>query len=181
MSIGIASRYALVLLALTLPAQAGGVKRGAMSDSEIPKLACRMEAAPASSVGQPHLLRFSLRNDSKRPVWVLRWYTPLEGLRGRVLRVTRDGAEVPYRGLMMKRLNPVREDYVRIAPRDSATAEVDLAKSYDLTVPGAYEVAFESLVHDFAWDAAKLPAPAERHRDCPVVAPPPVKFERRAS
>jgi hypothetical protein len=78
------------------------------------------------------LLRFTIRNDSPGPVWLLKWLTPLEGLNGDILSVTCDGQHLPYRGPMVKRGNPQPQDYVRLAPSAEATATVDLAIGYDL-------------------------------------------------
>ena len=151
-----------------------------MPTGELPKLRFEMEATPATGVGQPLLLRFRLINESSRRVCVLRWYTPLEGLRGRILRVTREGAEIPYRGMMVKRGRPAREDYACLAPGDTASHEMDLAGSYDLSVAGRYEARFVGRIHDFSWDESKVPRAAHDHRSCPVDAlPAPLTFERR--
>ena len=47
---------------------------------------------------------------------MLTWYTPLEGMAGEILQVTRDGAKLPYQGILAKRGDPTREEYVTIEP-----------------------------------------------------------------
>jgi hypothetical protein len=39
--------------------------------------------------------------------YVLKWFTPLEGIGGDIFRVERDGAELPYHGKLVKRGPPV--------------------------------------------------------------------------
>jgi hypothetical protein len=110
------------------------------------------------------LVRFTLRNRSARPVSVLTWQTPLEGLLGDVFRVRKDGGEpLPYRGPMVKRGDPDADDYVRLAPGAEATEEVDVALAYDLTSPGRYAISFRGLLMDIA-PPSSAPRPRGRHR-----------------
>jgi peptidyl-Lys metalloendopeptidase len=129
----------------------------------------RLETRAVFTVGAPVSILFTLENLSDRPIRVLTWYTPLEGLRGEIFRVTRDGKSVDYRGKMVKRGNPTSADYVRVAPRSSVSAEVDLSTGYDLTVPGAYRVEFVGHLHDVAFDAGtETPASREPHALDPI-------------
>ena len=168
--------FVLVLLSL-----AGVLKHSSVSNGgDPPKLQYRFEAAPATSVGQPLSLRFTLLNRTPLPVCVLRWYTPLEGLRGKILRVTLNGKELPYRGMMVKRGEPGREDYVCIPARGSVSKDFDLAESYDLSAPGRYGIAFVGQVRDYAWDEALIPRASRDHRPCKVDSlKKPLEFERK--
>jgi len=167
--------FALALLVLAGLLRPGGVPAG-----ERPKLRCEWEAVSAAGVGQPPLARFRLVNVSERRVCVLRWYTPLEGLRGKILKVSRDGVELSYGGVMAKRGSPTREDYLCLAPGDSVSNDVDLSRSYDLTAPGRYEVRFVGRIHDFEWDESRIPRAADSHRRCEVDSVQvPLAFERR--
>ena len=66
---------------------------------------------------EPVNLRFELRNQSDRPLYVLIWYTPLEGVAGEIFQVTRNGEELQYQGVLAKRGDPSREEYITIEPR----------------------------------------------------------------
>jgi hypothetical protein len=77
-------------------------------------------------VGKPIILGFALENLTDEDFWVLIWYTPLEGLEGKIFRVTCSGKEVLYEGPMVKRSDPVRDDYLHLGPKGSASAKVDL-------------------------------------------------------
>jgi hypothetical protein len=168
--------FVLVLLSL-----AGVLKHSSvLNGGDPPKLQYRFEAAPATGVGQPLSLRFTLYNRTPLPVCVLRWYTPLEGLRGNILRVTLNGKELPYRGMMVKRENPTREDYACIPARGSVSKEFNLGESYDLSAPGRYRVAFVDQVRDYAWDEALIPRAGRDHRACKVDSlRKPFEFERK--
>lgn len=137
-------------------------------------LASSLVADATYVVGKPVDLRFALVNRTDHGVYVLTWNTPLEGLRNQFFTVKRDGVELPYRGIMVKRAAPTTADYVAIAAGGEATARVDLAKVYDLAVPGHYTVAFEGRIHDCAPADAELPS---RHRTVVVAPSAPVAFD----
>lgn len=112
------------------------------SASRPSELACRLEAEPGAVAGGPVKVRFTLTNRGARPVRVLEWHTPLEGFWSDLFEVSLGGTKLAYEGPLMKRGDPVRDDYVEIAPGKSVSAVVDLAGPYDLRRPGAYRVAF---------------------------------------
>lgn len=114
--------------------------------------------------GSPVTIGFTLENRSSEPLWVLKWSTPLEGIWGAIFEVTRDGKEIPYQGPLSKRGDPSREDYVRIAPGESASAELDLAQAWDFSAPGTYRVEFVGHLHDVAPEGETLPRPRDAHR-----------------
>ncbi len=144
--------------------EAGDMHPGETEDrAQAPELSCRLALVGPAVAGEPILLRFELTNSSDRTVHVLKWYTPLEGLRGNLFRVTRDGKELDYRGPMVKRGQPQLGDYAAIPSGESVSAEVDLARAYDLSAPGEYQLAFRSRLRDFTWDEKELPKPVDTH------------------
>lgn len=130
------------------------------SSTAQPKLSCRLEAqAPAS-------LRFELANGSEAPLRVLKWNTPLEGWKGTVLRVSRNGEELRYQGPMLKRGDPGNEDYVEIPAGGRVDATVDLAEVYDVSRPGTYKVEVDGDLIDVTTEA--VPRPRDRHKGLPL-------------
>jgi hypothetical protein len=115
-------------------------------------------------VGEPVSLRFELRNATDRPLYALKWYTPLEGIAGKIFRVTRDGTEVPYRGPLAKRGDPLNDEYVAIEPGQVASGEIDLSAGYDLSAPGSYEATFTAGLQDVVDDGSLVPRPRDAHR-----------------
>lgn len=90
------------------------------------------------------LLKFELENSSTAPLYVLKWYTPLEGIAGEIFKVTNDGLRIPYQGILASRTPPTIDSYVFLEPGESVSQVVDLATSYDFSKPGKYTVEFIS-------------------------------------
>ena len=143
----------------------------ALAEEEMPirttpmlSLDCTLKMGETYPVGEPVNLLFALHNPTDRPLYVLTWYTPLEGMVGEILRVTRDGVKLPYQGVLAKRGDPTRDEYVVIEPGETASAEVDLRAGYDLSTPGSYRVQFTTGLQDVADDGSLLPRKRDDHR-----------------
>ncbi len=89
-------------------------------------------------------LEFTLINRSETGLYVLKWYTPLEGFGGEIFRIERDGQPIPYEGPLAMRGDPTPDDYVFLDAGASVSAAVDLAAAYDFSQPGEYTIAFIS-------------------------------------
>jgi len=89
-------------------------------------------------------LKFTLQNRSDEALYFLKWYTPLEGISGKIFRVKRDGQLLPYEGILAMRADPLPESYIHLEPGESVSAEVDLSNAYDFSQPGKYTIAFLS-------------------------------------
>jgi hypothetical protein len=89
-------------------------------------------------------IQFTLTNDSEVELYVLKWYTPLEGIGGEIFRVERDGQAVPYTGILAMRGDPTPQGYQLLEAGQSASAEVDLASSFDFSQPGEYTIEYLS-------------------------------------
>jgi hypothetical protein len=107
-------------------------------------LSATLEVPSPLSSGETVRLRFTLTNHSPEKLYVLTWYTPLEGILGEIFRVKRDGQVLPYEGPLVMRGDPLPENYVQLEPGASASAEVDLATAYDFSQAGEYTIAFLS-------------------------------------
>jgi hypothetical protein len=127
-------------------------------------LECRMEAVHPLVAGGPVALRFRLVNRTDAPLWVLRWNTPVEGWRGTIFSVSFQGTDLPYKGPMLKRGDPGRQEYVEITPQDSLNVSLDLAEAYDVKRPGRYEVKVIGRLLDVAKNAAEVPRPRDRQQ-----------------
>ncbi len=161
-------RSLLTLFALTLSAAPLTSCMRPVDPPAAPGLECRLEAERPLTAGGPVPVRFTVSNPGERPVYLLRWNTPLEGWVGTIFSVTAGGTEVPYSGPMVKRGDPSREDYVEIAPGGSVSATVDFAEVYELKEPGTYRVEAIHGVFDLTADAASLPRPLDRHEPAPL-------------
>ena len=129
-----------------------------------PSLDCTLEMDETYAVGEPVHLRFELHNHTDRPLYVLIWYTPLEGIAGDIFQVTRSGEKLLYQGVLAKRGDPTRGEYIVIEPGETASAEVDLRAGYDLSTPGSYQVQFTTRLQDVTDDGSLLPRKRDDHR-----------------
>lgn len=159
--------WTLALLTVLACAAPGG-QVGRSPRDAAPGLKFALEARDTYAAGTAVVVRFSLASTSPEPLWILEAYTPLEGLRGDIFRLTRDGQVVPYNGPMVKRGDPLREDYSRLEAGGSLKAEVDLAKGYDLGPPGTYRAELVGRIHDVARDGEEIPRSRDRFRGVDV-------------
>jgi len=121
-----------------------------------------LQAQRSYNQGEPIVITFSIRNLSSHDIWILNWYTPLEGIKGKIFDIKCDGAEIPYEGRLVKRGNPEKDDYVLIDPGASAQAQVDLSQAYSLPACNECVVKFKGRIHDFALDEKQIPRPANQ-------------------
>ena len=96
----------------------------------------------AFGAGESALVSVTVRNDSKIPAKVLKWFTPFEDVEEPLFSITRDGKSVPYIGAHYKRPAATAADYVTLAPGEAFTRTVDLGGYYDLSASGRYEIQF---------------------------------------
>lgn len=71
--------------------------------------------------------------------------------------VARDGAEVEYRGQMLKRSAPRKKEYLVLKPGEGRQARIDLADAWDVEASGNYTVEYSA--HLFAVIAGSASAP----------------------
>jgi peptidyl-Lys metalloendopeptidase len=114
-------------------------------------------------LGEPILIDFTLQNLSDHNLWVLSWYTPLEGLKGRIFEVTCDGKPIPYEGIMAKRGNPLREDYICIPSKGSVSVTTDLSKDYRIPQCNECKVKFRGRIYDFSNREDTIPKQSTQH------------------
>lgn len=104
-------------------------------------LSCTIEAPQTAPLAGPVMLRFVLRNVGDGPLRVLAWGTPWEGRwTAPFVRVSRDGADLPYDGPMVKRMAPAPRDYFVLRPGDRREARLDLGDAFLLDRSGLYRV-----------------------------------------
>ena len=134
-------------------------------------LDCALSAPATVKAGEPVEVVFRLSNPTSKPLHVLDWHTPLEGLLNDIFQVTRDGAEQPYQGPMMKRAAPQADDYVTLAPGASVEGRVDVSLGYEMRQPGRYTIAFRGRLMDVATRREDAPHPQGEFRETQVRCP----------
>ena len=81
-------------------------------------------------------------NNSKREVKILRWLTPVDGVKDDLFSVEVNGKSVEYIGADYKRPAPTAKDYLTLAGGESISFNVDLEGYYDLSQTGYYKVGY---------------------------------------
>ena len=107
---------------------------------------------------EPITLRFQLTNQTDHDIYVLKWFTPLEGLNSDCLVVKRNGkTKVRYDGPMVKRGKPNNEDFLFVPAGKTIEAEFDLSESYAVSRPARYQVELNvaELAHQLAKPSSK--------------------------
>ena len=108
------------------------------------RLAAALSVPETVPLCDPIEIEFRVTNQSDQAVYLLNWYTPLEGIFGNIFQVTFEGQELPYLGPQVMRAAPLAEQYILLEPGGSATAVVDLSTTYDFYNAGHYSIAFKS-------------------------------------
>ncbi len=129
-----------------------------------PVLKFQLNANSSYVVGKSVMIRFILYNLSDDNIWILTWYTPLEGLKGKIFLITCDGKEIFYEGRMVKRGDPTRDDYVHIVPKGSVSAEVDLSSAYTIPICNECRVEFRGRIYGILRSEDNIPQKRDEHR-----------------
>ena len=87
---------------------------------------------------------FHLTNIGDRTYSVLTWNTPLDELAPKGLDVTRDGKQLEYDGILLKREAPGRRAFLAIAAGETVSSKIHLSPGYDTAKPGTYTVAVDT-------------------------------------
>lgn len=121
------------------------------------RIQCELSMAGSLQGGQPAQLVFTLTNAGDAVVQVLNWQTPFEGIASPMFTIERDGAEVDYRGRMLKRGAPRKEDYLVLQPGERRQATIDLADAWDVEPVGNYKVEYSAHLFDVIAGPANAP------------------------
>ena len=107
-------------------------------------LEAELSAPESVPVCDPIELEFRVTNHSDQAIYLLNWYTPLEGVLGNIFQVSYEGQQLSYLGPLVMRAAPLAEQYILLEPGGSATAVVDVSTAYDFSAVGNYVIAFKS-------------------------------------
>lgn len=88
------------------------------------------------------LVTVTLANTGTQPERLLKWRTPFVAPEAALFDISRDGQPVRYLGRKVKRAAPGEADYIELAPGESRSARVELSRTYDMAITGAYSVRY---------------------------------------
>ncbi|GGN65976.1 M35 family metallopeptidase [Nocardia rhizosphaerihabitans] len=109
---------------------------------------CSLQGRTSYRLGEPIVLTFAIRNAANHTYALLTWNTPLAGDPLNFLVLTRDGITVRYDGRHVQRGNPADSDYLALAPGQSRTADIDIARLYRIEEPGHYRATLATVLSD---------------------------------
>ena len=87
-------------------------------------------------------MTFTMRNEGKQAVSVLKWQTPFYGIDHDLFDVNVGGMESEYNGRYIKRGAPTADDWMVLQPGESKSIDVDLSEAYDFSRTGQYEMKY---------------------------------------
>jgi hypothetical protein len=107
-------------------------------------LFAKMQIKPTIKIGDAVELKFTVYNDAETARQFCKCHTPFEPLMSKYLDVKdASGQEMLYKGAMAKRIMPPPpSSYMKVNPKDSLTATIDLLKAYDISKPSKYTVIY---------------------------------------
>ena len=97
---------------------------------------------------EPVTLYFELTNVSENDFYILKWSTPLEGFRNNFLRVFHNNKTLRYKGILVKRGNPILKNYVFVPAGGSVKASLVLNEAYDFSQTGVYVLKLVTFIMD---------------------------------
>jgi len=107
-------------------------------------------------------LQVSISNPDKREIKILRWFTPIDGIRGNLFSVTLNDSPVEYLGAVYKRAAPTESDYLILKPGETIVNTVNLADYYDLSKSGNYQITYRAESYNLFTETAVFQQKAER-------------------
>jgi peptidyl-Lys metalloendopeptidase len=90
------------------------------------------------------IVKVTVTNTSPTPQSLLKWQMPFGDIEAPLFEVTRDGNQVRYLGIKVKRAAPASTDYIVLQPGASRSARVELSALYEMSVTGAYTVRYRA-------------------------------------
>ena len=108
---------------------------------------------------------FEFTNNANEDLYMLKRETPLEGLFAPFITVSVDDGPVPYKGPLVLRMPPTKDEFVLLRAGESISATVEITDIFDFETDGLYTVQYskplqyvlslatgevkESIVHQF--------------------------------
>jgi hypothetical protein len=130
----------------------------------------RIDMRPTYRRGEPVTMTYSLSNEGSDGWALLNWNTPLEGEVFAFAEVRHGDQLIPYDGRLVTRADPGPESYLRLAPSETITEQLDLSASFAFEDLGEYTVTTMVRFHDaYIYEAGADLVGRPRHEHEPLV------------
>ena len=138
-------------------------------------ISAQLTCLDSYQVGERVKCQFSVTNVQNSDYNLLKWNTPLEGMKSACLSVTREGRPVKYDGMVIRRGQATAQNYIVLKAGSTVSTMVDLSLAYAMNATGNYTVQLQ-------WNLQYCPTseslPCSQHdtsmremRDLPFVLP----------
>ena len=103
---------------------------------------------------------------------MLKWRTPLDGLRSNCLTVTSNGKKLQYDGIYLKRSDPGPNQYLLVKAGQTVSSTFDVSDAYDMTKTGLYSIAVDTYLEYVKGSVTEKPVSQTKieHLSSPVVS-----------
>ena len=105
---------------------------------------------------------------------MLKWRTPLDGLRSNCLTVITNGEKLQYDSIYLKRSAPGPDQYLHVKPGQTVSSIFDVSDAYDTTKAGLYSIAVDTNLEYVAGSLSEGPLTQTKIEH---VSSPAVSFE----
>lgn len=129
------------------------------------RIECELSIAKSLRAAQAAELMFTLTNASEDAIQVLDWQTPFEGIKAPMFTVERDGMEIEYRGPMLKRSAPRKQDYLMLKPGERRQVKINLADAWSVDAPGDYTITYSAHLFDVIAGPGSAPRTIDEFRE----------------
>ncbi len=98
-------------------------------------------------MGEEVIVEVTLSNNHPVDYFILKRFTPLEGLRANIFTVTtKKGSILPYDGLMFRRRPTQKDEYIKIRANSSISSTATLSNAYGFYEVGTYLVKLSTTI-----------------------------------
>ncbi|MBN1181424.1 MAG: hypothetical protein JXB49_03995 [Bacteroidales bacterium] len=89
-------------------------------------------------------IKFEVMNTTNEAITFCKYQTPFEGFTAGYMLITNldTGEELRYRGILIKRTKPGKEDYITVEANKAQRCELILTDSYSFEKAGTYSIQF---------------------------------------
>ncbi len=102
---------------------------------------------PVIKMGEEVIVEVTLSNNHHVDYFILKRFTPLEGLRANIFTVTTNkGSTLPYDGLMFRRGPTQKDEYIKIRANSSISSTSTLSNAYGFYEVGTYLVKLSTTI-----------------------------------
>ncbi len=104
-------------------------------------LECSISTQKEYVLGNELSVKISVKNVSEENIALLKWNTPFEGLLSHVFKINiGENQALPYDGILIKRGNPQKKDFIMLKPGEEITQTVDITNAYFINQVTNHEI-----------------------------------------